>query len=134
MNDRELIEQAKQARAHSYSPYSGFAVGAALLGKSGKVYLGANIENASFSLTCCAERVAFFKAISEGERDFAAIAIAGGRTGCEVAGAFPPCGACRQVMAEYCAPDFKVILAEGDDYSVHELSELLPLGFNEKYM
>lgn len=130
----ELSYSARAARAVSYSPYSSVTVGAALLGRSGKVYLGANIENASYSLTLCAERVAFFKAISEGEREFVAIAIAGGKVGEDVEGAFPPCGACRQVMAEFCAPDFKVIMVRDEDYSVHELSQLLPHGFSEKYL
>lgn len=134
INYQELAFSALGTRALAYSPYSNITVGAALLGESGKVYLGANIENASYSLTTCAERVAFFKAISEGERSFLAIAIAGGRAGEEVTGAFPPCGACRQVMAEHCAPDFKVIIVKGQGYTVHELSELLPHGFDEKYL
>ena len=99
IDSRELLLKAIEAREASYSPYSNISVGAALLTKSGKVYLGQNIENASFSPTVCAERVAFFKAISEGERDFAAIAIVGEKHGNEPSGNFPPCGVCRQVMA-----------------------------------
>lgn len=136
MNDiyERLALSAMAARASAYSPYSGVTVGAALLCGSGKMYLGSNVENASFSLTECAERVAIFKAVSEGERDFTAIAIAGGKAGEEIAGAFPPCGACRQVLAEFCRPDFKVILATGEDFAVYELSELLPHGFDKEFL
>ena len=130
----ELAYSAMAARASAYSPYSGVSVGAALLTKDGNMYLGANIENASFSLTECAERVAIFKAITEGEREFSAIAIAGGKAGEDVEGAFPPCGACRQVLAEFCKGDMPVILVSGEDYSVHKLSELLPLGFDKDYL
>ncbi len=130
----KLAFSATAARASAYSPYSGVTVGAALLCGSGNMYLGSNIENASFSLTECAERVALFKAISEGERDFVAIAIAGGKSGDEITGAFPPCGACRQVLAEFCKPDFKIILVCGDNFTVHELSELLPHGFDKEFL
>ena len=129
-----LAMSACAARALSYSPYSGITVGAALLAASGKMYLGANVENASYSLTECAERVAIFKAITEGEREFTAIAIAGGRAGEEIAGAFPPCGACRQVLAEFCKGDMPVILVSGEDYSVRKLSELLPFGFDKDFL
>ena len=130
----KLAQSAKAARALAYSPYSGITVGAALLSASGKMYLGANVENASFSLTECAERVAIFKAITEGERKFSAIAIAGGKAGEDICGAFPPCGACRQVLREFCEADMPVILVKGEDYSVHKLSELLPLGFDKEYL
>ena len=130
----DLAYSAMAARASAYSPYSGVTVGAALLCGSGKIYLGSNIENASFSLTTCAERVAVFKAISEGEREFVAIAIAGGKAGEEVAGAFPPCGACRQVLAEFGKADMKVIIVKGEDFSVHDLSELLPHGFDKDFL
>lgn len=126
-----LIDEAMRAREAAYCPYSGFAVGAALLTKSGKVYLGANIENASYTPTVCAERVAFFKAVSEGERDFEAIAIAGAKRGEEPQGLFPPCGVCRQVMAEFCSGDFKVILADGGEGTVLNLAEILPYGFGK---
>ena len=114
---------------NSYSPYSGCRVGAALLTKSGKVYTGCNIENAAFSPTVCAERTAFFKAVSDGEREFSAIAVAGGR-GDKVEGAFPPCGVCRQVMSEFCMPDFRVLLVTGEEsFKPFTLKELLPLSF-----
>ena len=138
MNNKETYDRlafsAMAARASAYSPYSNITVGAALLADSGKMYLGANIENASYSATLCAERVAFFKAISEGERGFTAIAIAGGKRGEEVASAFPPCGACRQVMKEFCNADFTVIVVNEESYTVHTLGELLPLAFDEKYL
>lgn len=130
----DLAYSALAARRAAYSPYSHVTVGAALLCASGKVYLGANIENASYSLTTCAERVAIFKAISEGERRFTAIAIAGGRAGEEVSAQFPPCGACRQVLREFCDPDLKVIMVNGDGYTVHTLLELLPYSFAEEYL
>lgn len=129
MRDEELLELAHQARTHAYAPYSGFSVGAALLAKSGKVYQGCNIENASYGATNCAERTAFFKAVSEGERGFDAIAIVGGR-GAETAYC-PPCGICRQVMREFCNPDEFYILLEGEQNEVKRflLRELLPEGF-----
>ena len=104
MKAKDLIRLAEAARERAYAPYSGFLVGAALLGKSGKVYLGCNVENAGYSATNCAERTAFFKAISDGEREFQAIAIVGGKRG-EKPGYCPPCGICRQVMAEFCDGD-----------------------------
>ena len=100
MNSKILITKAVEAMEKSYSPYSDFKVGAALLSKSGKVYTGCNIENASYSPTCCAERTAFFKAVSEGEKDFTAIAVVGGKNG-EISSMCSPCGVCRQVMAEF---------------------------------
>ena len=115
MNLEMLLTQAKKAMENAYAPYSGYCVGAALLTKSGKVYLGCNIENASFSPTCCAERTAFFKAVSEGEREFAAIAVAGGKHG-KVERIFPPCGVCRQVMQEFCGPDFVICMAKEDGF------------------
>lgn len=129
MEYRELMEEARKAQKMSYSPYSGFRVGAALLGKSGKVYLGCNIENASYGGTNCAERTAFFKAVSEGEREFKAIAIAGGDKGQLCA----PCGICRQVMAEFCnGTEFIIILEKGGgDYQTYTLEELLPLSFGK---
>ena len=127
MTKVELCEKAKEAMKNSYSPYSNCTVGAALLAESGKVYLGANIENAAYSPSVCAERVALFSAIADGERDFSAIAIAGGKRGEASRKCFSPCGVCRQVMAEFCAPDFKVILG-GDEE--HPFSELLPYTFD----
>ena len=125
-----LCTLALKARKSSYSPYSGFKVGAALLASSGKIYTGCNIENAAYTPTVCAERVAFFKAVSEGETEFIAIAIAGG-AGDYPDGECPPCGVCRQVMMEFCDPDtFKVLLAKSDtEYTALTLKELLPYGF-----
>lgn len=131
MNEKQLIELAYKAREHAYTPYSGFQVGAALLSKSGKVYLGCNIENASYSPTNCAERTAIFKAVSEGEREFEAIAIVGGREGTRTGDMCAPCGMCRQVLREFCAPEtFHVILEDGaGGYKSLLLKELLPLDF-----
>ena len=126
MTGRQLIKAAKQAQALSYSPYSGFKVGAALLCKSGKVYTGCNIENASFSATVCAERTALFKAVSEGEREFSAIAIVGNTDLCF------PCGVCRQVMSEFCGKNFKIYLEENGKPVTYALGELLPGRFDFK--
>ena len=131
IDSKELIAKAILAREASYSPYSGISVGAALLTKSGKVYLGNNIENASYSPTICAERVAFFKAISEGERDFAAIAIAGGRAGEPSQENFSPCGVCRQVMSEFCGKDFLVMWGSDEKITERTLGEILPDGFDK---
>lgn len=129
MTDIELVNKAKEAAEHSYSPYSGFTVGAALLTKSGRVYLGCNIESASYSPTNCAERTAFFKAVSEGEREFLKIAIVGGK-GLDFKDFCPPCGVCRQVMKEFCDEGFTVILGKnGEEMKVLSLGELLPYGF-----
>ncbi len=130
MTDRELIQRAKMARERAYAPYSGFLVGAALLAKSGKVYLGCNVENASYSATNCAERTALFKAISEGEREFLAIAIVGG-TEDKTVDFCPPCGACRQVLAEFCEEDFRVILGTEEEAQVCTLAQLLPWAFKK---
>ncbi|MBE6562867.1 MAG: cytidine deaminase [Ruminococcaceae bacterium] len=130
MNFDFLAEAAKEAMAKAYAPYSGYYVGAALLSEDGKVYTGCNIENSAYSPTNCAERTAFFKAVSEGERAFSAIAVAGGYKG-EVKDIFPPCGVCRQVMMEFCDPHtFKIILVHDSGYEEKTLSELLPLGFD----
>ena len=128
MNYDVLIQQAKEAMKHSYSPYSGYKVGAALLCADGTVYEGCNIENASFSPTICAERTAFFKALYDGHRDFTAIAICGGKDGV-ITGSFPPCGVCRQVMREFCDDDFTVILIGADSYETRTLGQLLPDSF-----
>ena len=134
MNDRELIEAAARARKMSYSPYSGFAVGAALLCEDVSVFTGCNIENSAFSPTNCAERTAFFKAVSEGRRDFAKIAVVGGRADLATPEyCCPPCGVCRQVMKEFCKPDFEIIMAKsGDEYKIMTLSELLPASFDKR--
>lgn len=132
MTDKELCRLAIEAREKAYAPYSGYRVGAALLAKSGEVYLGSNIENAAYTPTVCAERTAFFKAVSEGETEFFAIAVAGGN-GDKVGGAFPPCGVCRQVMAEFCDGDFKILTVTGDGmFEEYTLTELLPLAFSPK--
>ena len=130
----ELLEEAKKARKRAYTPYSGFQVGAALLTREGKLYHGCNIENAAYGPTNCAERTAFFKAVSEGERNFSAIAIAGGKEISEGKETCAPCGVCRQVMMEFCHPkEFEIVLADGEDgYLVYSLEELLPLGFGPK--
>jgi cytidine deaminase len=130
ISPEKLCAIALEERKSSYSPYSGFKVGAALLASSGKIYTGCNIENAAYTPTVCAERVAFFKAISEGETEFVAIAIAGGAND-SPDGECPPCGVCRQVMMEFCDPDtFKVFLAKSDiEYTPLALKELLPYGF-----
>ncbi|MCM1048932.1 MAG: cytidine deaminase [Clostridiales bacterium] len=126
-----LINKALEVRQLSYSPYSNYQVGAALLAQDGSIYTGCNIENAAYSPTNCAERTAFFKAVSEGVRHFNAIAIVGGAKGEEITSYAYPCGVCRQVMMEFCNPkDFDIIVAKSlDDYKVHTLEELLPNGF-----
>ncbi len=129
-NYRALALEAIGAMKKSYSPYSNFTVGAALLTKEGKIYTGANIENASYTPTVCAERNAIFTAVHNGEREFEAIAVVGGLKG-EIKGVTAPCGVCRQVMSEFCSPDFKVILvtsSEGD-YIEETLDGLLPYMF-----
>ena len=135
MTPEELVGQALAAMKFAYVPYSGFTVGAALLTKSGKVYLGCNIENAAYGPSNCAERTAIFKAVSEGEREFSAIAVVGGKDG-DAADIFPPCGVCRQVMQEFCAPDFMIYMGRADDSFVAvRLEDFLPYGFSaSKYM
>ena len=130
MNNGELILQAKAAREHSYSPYSQFRVGAALLSGDATVYTGFNIENAAFSPTNCAERTAFFKAVSEGHHDFEKIAIVGDRDEY-----LPPCGVCRQVMIEFVDPSrFEVVMAgNGDACKAVKLAELMPASFGSKF-
>ena len=132
---RKLAALALEARRHAYVPYSGFAVGAALLADSGKTYWGCNIENAAYTPTNCAERTAIFEAVKLGERDFSAIAICGGKQ--EQAGTLPrctPCGVCLQVMLEFCDPDeFDVVLVRSEtEYEVHKLREMVPFGFGKK--
>lgn len=131
MDEKQLMEQAYKAREHAYAPYSGFQVGAALLAKSGKIYQGCNIENASYGAANCAERTAVFKAVSEGETDFEAIAIVGGKEGAHTGDMCAPCGICRQVLREFCFPDtFRVVLENGKgECKAYLLKELLPLSF-----
>ena len=131
MTSQELIIEAKKAREHSYSPYSNFMVGAALLTKSGKLYHGCNIENAGYTPTNCAERTAFFKAVYDGHRDFLAIAVCGGKDGV-ITGAFPPCGVCRQVMREFCDDDFLIHMVDAEGFETRTLAEILPFSFNAK--
>lgn len=129
MDYRELVEIAIEARERAYAPYSEFYVGAALLCKDGSVYTGCNIENSSFGATNCAERTAFFKAVSEGAGDFVAIAIVGAKQGEEL-DYCPPCGICRQVMSEFCDLDkFDVVLSNGYVEKVYKLKEMLPHSF-----
>ena len=130
MTPEKLIEYAIEAMGRAYAPYSGYKVGAALLCADGAVYQGCNIENASYTPTICAERTAFSKAVSEGQRDFTAIAICGGKDGV-IRGLFPPCGVCRQVMREFCREDFLVYMADKDGaYQTRTLAQLLPDSFS----
>ena len=126
----QLIETAIEQLKYSYTPYSGFKVGAALLAKNGTVYTGCNIENAAYTPTNCAERTAFFKAVSEGVKEFDAICIVGGKNGVLTEYA-PPCGVCRQVMMEFCNPDeFEIVLGNSaGDIKVIKLKDMLPMGF-----
>ena len=136
MDRRELIDIALEARQMAYTPYSHHKVGAALLTKDGKVYRGCNIESASYTPSNCAEITAFFKAVSEGEREFEAIAIVGGFEDSPVLRLCAPCGVCRQVMMEFCDPEtFEIILCdEKDELHTYKLEELLPLGFGPTNM
>ena len=130
MMEKELIKAAILAAQNSYSPYSNFKVGAALITDDGKVYLGCNIENAAYGPSNCAERTAIFKAISEGHKKFKAIAIVGGKNG-SFDDFCTPCGVCRQVLSEFCDKDFKIILGKKDlEYTIYTLEELLPHSFN----
>lgn len=128
MDIGRLVKEAVKAREKSYSPYSKFKVGAALLSANGKIYTGCNVENAAYSPTNCAERTAFFKAVSEGQKKFSAIAIAGGENKLKLC---YPCGVCRQVMAEFCDPEtFRIIVTEdGSGYKEYLLKEMYPLSF-----
>ena len=129
IDKKMLAQEAVRAMENAYAPYSGYRVGAALLTRSGRIYRGCNIENASYTPTVCAERTAIFTAVSQGERAFAALAVAGGKDG-RIEGFFPPCGVCRQVLREFCSDDFPVYLvgAEGEIRSL-TLGELLPESF-----
>ena len=133
----QLLREAKQARLTSYAPYSGCCVGAALLTKTGKIYHGCNIENAAFGPTVCAERVAIFKAVSEGavRGDFVAIAVVGGKN-TETEGHFPPCGVCRQVLREFCDPNTMTIILENADGTPYRLTlaDLLPHSFGPDFL
>ena len=127
---QKLVKTALSMRKMSYTPYSHFNVGAALLSADGKIYTGCNIENASYTPTNCAERTAFFKAVSEGVKDFTAIAIAGGKEDATELDYCPPCGVCRQVMSEFCKDDFKIFLVKSEtEYKEYTLTELVPERF-----
>ena len=131
MTDKELVEKAIKALENSYSPYSGFRVGAALLTADGRVFVGCNIENASYPAGICAERTAIGNAVSAGAREFLKIAIVGGKNG-EITDYCPPCGICRQVLSELCNEDFEVLLYNSESIKSHRLSELLPFGFGRE--
>lgn len=134
-SDRELIQQAVAARRGSYAPYSQFAVGAALLAADGTIYTGCNIENASYPLGNCAERTAVFAAVRNGVRSFSAIAIAGGPAESETLVHCPPCGACRQVLREFCAPEFRILYSDGaGGFTETTLAALLPDSFGPELL
>ena len=134
MTEKELCSLAINAMDRAYVPYSGYRVGAALLTTGGEVFTGCNIENASYTPTVCAERTAVFKAVSEGYTSFEMIAVEGGKNG-NITGAFPPCGVCRQVLAEFCSPDFPVLLVTGKDtFERLTLKDLLPRAFYPSYI
>lgn len=128
LTDKELFDIAKSATDSAYAPYSGFRVGAALLCKNGNIYKGANIENASFSATVCAERTALFNAVVSGEKDFAAVAVAAIDKD-SVCVSSPPCGVCRQVLSEFCEKDFKIVFGTDDSIFSVTLEDLLPHTF-----
>ncbi len=117
----------------SYSPYSCFKVGAALLCKNGKIYTGCNIENASYSSTVCAERTAMLEAVKNGEREFAGLCIIGGKNG-KISDYCYPCGTCRQVLSEFCSDDMEILLFNGEEFKTITLGELLPHGFGREML
>ncbi len=126
IDQKALLKAAADARKNAYAPYSNFTVGAALLSKNGKFYTGCNVENASYGATCCAERVALFSAIANGDREFAALALIGGHASSDTNAPCYPCGICRQVLSEFCSPDLPVFFEGGST----TLGELLPNGFS----
>ncbi len=128
---KALVDIACRARMKAYSPYSGFCVGAALLCAGGEVYEGANIENASYGACNCAERTAIFKAVMDGKRDFAAIAIIGAKRGEEISSLCAPCGICRQVLSEFCSTELEILLYDGKEIKTYTLVDLLPESFNK---
>ncbi len=131
MTDLQLMQAAVAARKTAYAPYSDFRVGAALLAKSGKVYTGCNVENAGYSPTNCAERTALFKAVSEGEREFLAIAVVGGK-GEQIAELCAPCGVCRQALAEFCDGDFRLVLGTPEKLQIFTFAQMLPFAFGKR--
>ena len=134
MDMNEIISRAFRARENAYAPYSTFCVGACIETKDGQLYTGCNIENASYSVTNCAERTALFKAVSDGKTEFVRIVIVGGKKDTETHEYCPPCGVCRQALMEFCNPDtFQIILAKTiSEYQIYTLKELLPMGFGPK--
>ena len=133
MTDQELMQLARQARRQSYSPYSGFSVGAALLTREGRVYTGANVENAAYPSTSCAEHAAILSAVLAGERDFISIAVAGGKGDAEAE--CTPCGNCRQILREFCTPDMRILFTDGQgSYRVMTLRNLLPMSFGPEQL
>ena len=133
MTEKELCQKAVDMLERAYCPYSHFAVGAALECEDGTVFTGCNIENASYTPTICAERTAIFKAVYDGKREFAAIAVCGGKDGV-ITGQFPPCGVCRQVMREFCGDDFAIYMVQPDGYEAVTLAQLLPYSFSNANM
>lgn len=133
MDGKALMARAVEAMSKAYAPYSGFCVGAALLCEDGTVYEGCNVENASYGATNCAERTAFFKAISEGKRKFTAIALCGGKGG-KLTDFTAPCGICRQVMREFCGKDFVIYLTNGEQLQQYTLEQLLPQSFGPEHL
>lgn len=128
----ELIQAAEEVRKNAYAPYSHFRVGAALKAASGKVYVGCNVENSSYGMTMCAERNAMFNAVANGEHEFAALVIAADES--SDGSLCPPCGACRQVLAEFCGPDMPITLVAGGKRETHQLGALLPLTFGKAFL
>ena len=128
--NKKIIDLAIKARGNAYSPYSHFSVGAALLCDDGEIYTGCNVECSSYGDTVCAERVALFKALSEGKRAFTAMAVVGGCE--EISAHVTPCGTCRQVLSEHCKSDFRIITFDGKEQREHTLDSLLPQGFNKE--
>lgn len=130
-DQKALLAAAKEARKNAYAPYSGFAVGAALLAADGSLFVGCNLENASFGATCCAERTALFSAVAAGKRAFVALAVVGGPLGKESSAPCPPCGICRQALAEFCPEDFEIVLENGEEIETLRLCDLLPHAFGK---
>lgn len=131
MNKKDLFVLAKETMQNSYAPYSKYNVGAVLLCKNGNIYKGCNVENASYSATNCAERTALFSAISNGEKEFSAICVVGGKNG-EITDYAMPCGVCRQALSEFCGADFKIFVGISEnDIKEYTLGELLPFSFDK---
>lgn len=128
---QQLINEAARARENAYAPYSGFRVGAAIVTEDGKIFTGCNIENSSFSATNCAERTALFTAVSAGETRFKALAVVGGKE--KLLPMCVPCGVCRQVLSEFCSPEFTIILGTPQNYKEYTLQELFPLPFENNF-